>query len=79
MNGTGIQEDNNIRELMFRLRKLMLTSQLLRGLLIWLVITLGWWLVLFTADNLLHLPEGLRLALSVGGLALMAFELWQKN
>ena len=77
MNGTDIHEDNNIRELMLRLRKLMLTSQLLRGLLIWLVITLGWWLVLFTADNLLHLPEGLRLALSVGGLALMAFELWQ--
>ena len=62
MNGTGIHQDNNIRELMLRLRKLMLTSQLLRGLLIWLVITLGFWLVLFTADNLLHLPEGLRLA-----------------
>ncbi len=77
MNRTGIQEDNNIRELVLKLRKLMLTSQLLRGLLIWLVITLGWWLVLFTADNLLHLPEGLRLALSIGGLALMAFELWQ--
>ena len=77
MNMTGIQEDNSIRELMFRLRKLMLTSQLLRGLLIWLVITLGFWLLLFTADNLLHLPEGLRLALSIGGLTLMAFELWQ--
>jgi len=77
MNRTGIQEDDNIRELMLRLQKLMLTSQLLRGLLIWLVITLGFWLVLFTADNLLHLPEGLRLALSVGGLGLMAFELWQ--
>ncbi|MHC4434662.1 MAG: hypothetical protein ACYTBS_22715, partial [Planctomycetota bacterium] len=73
----GIQEDNNVRELMLRLRKLMLKSQLLQGLLIWLVITLGFWLVLFTTDNLLHLPEGLRLALSVGGLALMAFELWQ--
>ncbi|MBL7185648.1 MAG: hypothetical protein ISS70_04930 [Phycisphaerae bacterium] len=77
MNRTGIHQDNNIRELVLRLRKLMLTSQLLRGLLIWLVITLGLWLVLFTADNLLHLPEGLRLALSVGGLGLMAFELWQ--
>ncbi len=77
MNRTGIQEDNNIRELMLKLKKLMLKSELLRGLLIWLVITLGLWLVLFTADNLLHLPEGLRLALSVGGLALMAFEFWQ--
>jgi hypothetical protein len=67
MNRTDIHQDNNIRELMLKLQKLMLTSQLLRGLLIWLVITLGLWLVLFTADNLLHLPEGLRLALSIGG------------
>lgn len=77
MKRTDIQRDNNIRELIIGLRKLMLTSQLLRGLVIWLVITLGLWLVLFTVDNLLHLPEGLRLALSVGGVALMAFEMWQ--
>ncbi|MHC4302594.1 MAG: hypothetical protein ACYS7Y_35485 [Planctomycetota bacterium] len=77
MKRTDIQQDNNIRELILRLRKLMLTSQLLRGFVIWLVVTLGLWLVLFAVDNLLHLPEGLRLALSVGGLVLMAFELWQ--
>ena len=53
------------------------TSRLLRGLLIWLTVSLGLWLILLAADNLLHLPAGLRLAVSLGGLALMGFELWQ--
>jgi len=55
----------------------MLTSRLLRGLLIWLTVSLGLWLILLAADNLLHLPAGLRLAISLGGLGLMGFELWQ--
>ncbi|UCF17293.1 MAG: hypothetical protein JSW59_07485, partial [Phycisphaerales bacterium] len=55
----------------------MLTSSLVRGIVVWLVVLLGTLLVLFTLDNFLHLPEGLRLALSVGGLALILFELWQ--
>ena len=33
---------------------------------------LGGWLGLFALDNLLHLPAGLRLALSIAGLAAMA-------
>jgi hypothetical protein len=77
MNGISAREDDNVHQLMARVRKLMLTSRLVRGLLIWLVVTLAMWLALFMVDNLLHLPEGLRLALSLGGLGLMAFEFWQ--
>ncbi|MHC4146456.1 MAG: hypothetical protein ACYSUD_16940 [Planctomycetota bacterium] len=77
MNHIYSQEDDNIHRLIVKVRKLMLTSQLVRGLLIWLVVTLGMWLVLFTLDNFLHFPEGLRLALVLGGFGLMAFEFWQ--
>jgi len=77
MNQIVAHEDGNIHELILRTRNLMLTSRLLRGLLIWLVVTLGMWLVLFMVDNLLHLPEGLRLALGLGGLGVMLFEFWQ--
>ena len=69
--------DENVHQLIMRIRKLMLTSRLLRGSLIWLTISLGLWLILLAADNLLHLPAGLRLAVSLGGLGLMGFELWQ--
>jgi len=69
--------DNDVHQLILRIRKLMLTSRLLRGLLIWLTVSLGLWLILLAADNFLHLPAGLRLAISLGGLGLMGFELWQ--
>jgi len=55
----------------------MLKSRLLWGLLVWLTVTLGMWLVLILVDNLLHLPEGLRLAFALGGLGVMSFELWR--
>ncbi|UCC99160.1 MAG: hypothetical protein JSW66_04595 [Phycisphaerales bacterium] len=77
MNQFDIYEDDNIRRLVARIRKLMLTSRLLHGGLIWLTVTLGMWFALFLVDNLLHLPEGLRLAFSLGGLAIMGFELWR--
>ncbi|MHC4542204.1 MAG: hypothetical protein ACYS74_20865 [Planctomycetota bacterium] len=77
MSQFDIHEDDNIRRLVVKVRKLMLTSRLLRGLLIWLTVTLGMWFALFLVDNLLHLPEGLRLAVSLGGLAVMGFELWR--
>jgi len=76
MNSINTQEDDNVRQLILKTRNLMLTSRLLWGLLVWLVISLGMWLVLFMMDNLLHLPEGLRLALSLGGLGVMIFEFW---
>jgi len=69
--------DKDVHQLILKVRKLMLTSRILRGLLIWLTISLGLWLFLLAADNLLHLPAGLRLAISLGGLGLMGFELWQ--
>ena len=68
--------NKDIHRLILKVRKLMLTSRLLRGSLIWLTVSLGLWLVLLAADNLLHLPAGLRLAISLGGLGLMSFELW---
>ena len=76
MSQTNIPNDN-IHQLILDVRKLMLTSQLVRGLVIWTTVSLGMWFVLFLIDNLLHLPEGLRLAFSLGGLGVMAFEFWQ--
>jgi hypothetical protein len=70
-------QDQVVRERIIKIRKMMLTSQLVRGLVIWLVIVLGACLVLFTLDNLVHLPEGLRLALSVSGLGAILFAGWQ--
>jgi len=77
MNEMSTFEDKNVRQLVLSVRKLMLKSRLLRGLLVWLTVSLGMWFVLILADNLLHLPEGLRLAGSLGGLAVMGFELWR--
>src|SRR4030042_2311183 len=77
MKSMPLEYDNNVHQLILKIRKLTPTSRLLRGLLIWLTVSLGLWLVLLAADNLLHLPAGLRLAVSLGGLGLMGFELWQ--
>ena len=77
MNGPNTYKEDNVHELVGKVRRLMLTSSLVRGVVIWLVVLLGTLLVLFTLDNFLHLPEGLRLALSIGGLVLILFELWQ--
>ncbi len=77
MNKMSDFEDKNVRQLVLSVRKLMLKSRLLRGLLVWLTVSLGMWLVLILADNFLHFPEGLRLAGSLGVLAVMAFKLWR--
>ncbi|MFC1636323.1 hypothetical protein ACFL5Z_15950, partial [Planctomycetota bacterium] len=76
MSQTNIQNDN-IHQLILNVRKLMLTSQLVWGLVVWATVSLGMWFVLFLIDNLLHLPEGIRLAFSLGGLGVMVFEFWQ--
>ena len=77
MNRANTQRDSDVRQLILRIRKLMLASRLLWGLLVWLMVGCGMWLILFLLDNLLHLPAGLRLALSLGGVGLMIFEFWQ--
>lgn len=70
-------QNDHIHQLILDVRKLMLTSQLVWGVVVWTTVSLGMWFVLFVIDNLLHLPEGIRLAFSLGGLGLMAFEFWQ--
>jgi len=77
MNRVSHQRNNSIRQTMLRTRKLLLASQLLWGLLILLTASFGMWLILFVVDNLLHLPAGLRLALSLGGVGLIIFEFWR--
>jgi hypothetical protein len=77
MNQTSALEDKNVRQLVLRVRNLMLKSRLLWGLLVWLTVTSGMWFILILVDNLLHLPEGLRLAFALGGLGVMGFELWR--
>ena len=76
MSQTTMHNDN-IHKLILDVRKLMLTSRLVWGLVVWATVSLGMWLVLFVIDNFLHLPEGIRLAFSLGGLGVMAFEFWQ--
>jgi hypothetical protein len=75
MTETSVQ-NQVVRERIIKIRKVMLTSQLVQGFVVWLVIVLGMCLVLFTLDNLVHLPEGLRLALSTSGLGVMVFTAW---
>lgn len=70
-------QNQAVRDRIIKIRQLMLTSQLLRGLVVWMVVTLGMSLILFTLDNLVHLPEGLRLALSVAALGVTIFTCWQ--
>ncbi|MBN2314965.1 MAG: hypothetical protein JXM79_13620 [Sedimentisphaerales bacterium] len=72
-----MNHNDHIHQLILDVRKLILTSQLVWGVVVWATVTLGMWFVLFMIDNLLHLPEGIRLAFSLGGLGIMAFEFWQ--
>jgi len=66
-----------VGHLVGRARRIITTSRLIIGLLIWMLICMGWWLVLFRLDNMLHFPAGLRLALAVSGIALMVFAFWK--
>ncbi|MDP7254504.1 MAG: hypothetical protein QGF00_33220, partial [Planctomycetota bacterium] len=47
------------------------TSAILLGAFGWAALCLGAWFLLFVLDNLLDLPAGLRLPLSIGGSALV--------
>ena len=64
-----------VRRIVVRARRIMFASRLISAVLTWAAICLGGWLMLFYADNLLHLPAGLRLAMSLGGMGLMVFAL----
>ena len=77
MNRPIAEQDKDVRRLIIRIRKLMLASRLVRGLVIWSTVSLGMWLILFLLDNLLHLPAGLRLALSAGWVLVIIFASWQ--
>src|SRR4030042_6307820 len=57
-------------------RRIMIANRLIVGLLIWMVIILGMWLPLLLLDNVLHLPAGLRLALSLGAAVSIGWLLW---
>jgi len=75
---TYSQEDTrSVQALVAKAHRIMLTSRIVLRVSIWATISLAAWLVLFNIDNALHLPAGLRLAVSVGGFALMAFALWK--
>jgi len=66
-----------VRDIITRTRRVMIAARLILGLLVWAGLCLGIWLALFLLDNFLHLPAGLRLALSLAGLGLMVFLLWR--
>ncbi len=54
----------------------MIANRLTIGALICMAAALGMWLPLCLLDNALHLPPGLRLALSLGALVSLAWLLW---
>jgi len=57
-------------------RRIMIANRLAIGALICMAAALGMWLPLCLLDNALHLPPGLRLALSLGALVSLAWLLW---
>ena len=60
-----------------RAQRALRATGLLLGLLVWLALSLGMWLSLFYLDNLVHLPSGLRLALSLAAAGVMLVTLWK--
>ncbi len=58
-------------------RQTLWRARVLLGLLAWLGMCLSVWLVLFWLDNVLHLPAGMRLALSLAGLGMTITLLWR--
>jgi len=71
------QQREPVRETVARGRRIMMANRLVLGGLVWGTVCLGVWLVLCFMDNLLHLPPGLRLAMVLGWVGLMIFELWK--
>jgi hypothetical protein len=57
-------------------RRILTANRLTIGALICMAAALGMWLPLCLLDNALHLPPGLRLALSLGALVSLAWLLW---
>ena len=57
-------------------RRIMIANRLTVGALICMAAALGMWLPLCLLDNALHLPPGLRLALSLGALVSLVWLLW---
>ncbi len=77
MDHINDQQSEPVRETVVRGRRIMMANRLVLGGLVWGTVCLGVWLVLCFMDNLLHLPPGLRLAMVLGWVGLMIFELWK--
>jgi hypothetical protein len=61
-----------IRDRLMSAGRVLRLAAVAAGTLWWLVVAFGAWLALFLLDNLVHLPAGLRLPLSLTGFALLA-------
>lgn len=77
MRAIDNQQSEAIRRSVVQARRVMIATAGLLGLVGWSVIVGGMWLSLFLLDNLLHLPAGVRLALSLGAAGVMIFALWR--
>ncbi len=60
-----------------RAQRALLATRMILGALVCMALSLGMWLSLFYLDNLVHLPSGLRLALSLAAAGVMLFTLWK--
>ena len=77
MNGTNNQQNGPVTEIVAEGQRVVMRSRLVLGLLVWAAVSFGALIICFWLDNILHLPSGLRLALSLGGVGLMAFALYR--
>ncbi|MCX7591823.1 MAG: hypothetical protein N2255_09370, partial [Kiritimatiellae bacterium] len=65
----------SVRELLRKVGMRLKATVLVTGMLWWLVVSLGVWLVLFLLDNVARLPPGIRFPCAIGGLAVVIYGL----
>ncbi|MFQ6034224.1 MAG: hypothetical protein ACE5NM_00045 [Sedimentisphaerales bacterium] len=70
-------QSNTVWQIVAEGRRIIITSRLILGLLVWVTVCSSVWLALFLLDNILHLPPGLRLAIGLGVAGFMIFVLWK--
>jgi len=77
MNGRLKTKSGAVGKTVVRAQRALLATRLILGVLVWLALSLGMWLSLFYLDNLVQLPSGLRLSLSLSAAGVMLFTLWK--
>ena len=70
-------KDSGLHNFISSAARTLFVTRLILGIFIWLAITAGLWLVLFTIDNLLPLPSTIRFPLAITAVAVTLYTLWR--